>query len=39
LAKYITNELGEINETNKLSFPCLYYSDEFECTNVMVEMI
>ncbi|MBI9030812.1 hypothetical protein JEZ13_02240 [bacterium] len=35
LAKYITNELGEINETNKLSFPFLYFNDEFECRDEM----
>ena len=35
LADYSTNELGEITETNKLSFPFLYFNDEFECIDEM----
>lgn len=35
LADYSTNELGQITETNKLSFPFLYFNDEFECRDEM----
>ncbi len=31
LADYSTNELGEITETSQISFPFLYFNDEFEC--------
>ncbi len=39
LADYTTNEFGEITETSKLTFPFLYFNDEFECTDEMGCMV